>query len=157
MSYLIVYCMKLNSFTQRLSTVGRWMAATVLCVSAMTFVWQGAFFSNTAAMASPAVNSMAADPDAGDKVQEKASKDAGRAKNFIRDTEEKVKETAKTNAAKVDRASDDGSVVERKAKKDAATIEKRASEDSARTQKAVDNTKNAVERAVDGIKDVFSK
>jgi hypothetical protein len=55
--------MKLNSFTQRLSTVGRWMAATVLCVSAMTFVWQGAFFSNTAAMASPAVNSMAADAD----------------------------------------------------------------------------------------------
>jgi hypothetical protein len=154
MSYLIVYCMKLNSFTQLLSTVGRWMAATVLCLSAMTFVWQGAFFSNTAAMASPAVNIAAA--DAGDAVQEKASKDAGRAKNFIRDTEEKVKETAKTNAAKVDRASDDGSLVERKAKKDAATIEKRASEDSARTQKAVDNTKNAVERAVDSIKDVFS-
>ena len=148
--------MKLNSFTQRLSTVGRWMAATVLCLSALTFVWQGAFFSNTAAMASPAVNSMAAEADAGDAVQEKASKDAGRAKNFIRDTEEKVKETAKTNAAKVDRASEDGSVVERKAKTDAATIEKRASEDSARTQKAVDNTKNAVERAVDSIKGVFS-
>ena len=147
--------MKLNSFTQRLSTVGRWMAATVLCVSAMTFVWQGGFFSNTAAMASPAVNLIAA-ADAGDTVQEKASKDAGRTKNFIRDTEEKVKETARTNAAKVDRASEDGSVVERKAKKDKDTIEKRASEDSARTQKAVDNTKNAVERAVDGIKGVFS-
>ncbi|MEG5054885.1 MULTISPECIES: hypothetical protein [unclassified Microcoleus] len=147
--------MKLNSFTQLLSTVGRWMAATVLCVSAMAFVWSGAFFSNTAAMAFPAVNSIAA-ADAGDTVQEKASKDAGRAKNFIRDTEDKVKETAKTNAAKVDRASEDGSVVERKAKKDAATIEKRASEDSARTQEAVDNTKNAVERAVDSIKDVFS-
>ena len=154
MSYLIVYCMKLNSLTKRLSTVGRWMAATVLCVSAMAFVWQGAFFSNTAAMASPAVNIAAA--DAGDAVKEKASKDAGRTKNFIRDTEEKVKETAKTNAAKVDRASDDGSFVERKAKKDSATIEKRASEDSARTQEAVDNTKNAVERAVDSIKDVFS-
>ncbi|MEG5162634.1 hypothetical protein QUB37_19635 [Microcoleus sp. AT3-A2] len=147
--------MKLNSFTKRLSTVGRWMAATVLCVSAMAFVWSGVFFSNTAAMASPAVNLIAA-ADAGDVVQEKASKDAGRAKNFIRDTEDKVKETAKTNAAKVDRASEDGSVVERKAKKDAATIEKRASEDSARTQEAVDNTKNAVERAVDSIKDVFS-
>ena len=156
MSYLLLYSMKLNSLTKRLSTVGRWMAATVLCVSAMAFVWSGAFFSNTAAMASPAVNLIAA-ADAGDAVQEKASKDAGRAKNFIRDTEEKVKETAKTNAAKVDRASDDGSVVERKAKKDAATIEKRASEDSARTQKAVDNTKNAVERAVDSIKGVFSK
>ena len=156
MSSLILYCMKLNYFTKRLSTVGRWMAATVLCVSAMAFVWQGAFFSNTAAMASPIVNSIAA-ADVGDGVQEKASKDAGRAKNFIRDTEEKVKETAKTNAAKVDRASDDGSFVERKAKKDAARIEKRAEEDSARTQKAVDNTKNAVERTVDNIKGAFSK
>ena len=147
--------MKLNYFTKQLSTVGRWIAATVLCVSAMAFVWSGAFFSNTAAMASPAVNSIAA-ADIGDGVQEKASKDAGRAKNFIRDTEDKVKETAKKNAAKVDRASEDGSVVERKAKKDAATTEKRATEDSARTQEAVDNTKNAVERAVDSIKDVFS-
>ncbi|MEG4233000.1 hypothetical protein QUA40_12950 [Microcoleus sp. Pol11C3] len=148
--------MKLNYFTKRLSTLGRSIAATMLCVSAMAFVWSGAFFSNTAAMASPAVNLIAAS-DAGDGVQEKASKDAGRTKNFIRDTEDKVKKTAKTNAAKVDRASEDGSVVERKAKKDAATIEKRASEDSARTQKAVDNTKNAVESAVDSIKGVFSK
>ncbi|MCC3406629.1 MAG: hypothetical protein JGK17_13760 [Microcoleus sp. PH2017_10_PVI_O_A] len=148
--------MKLNYFTKRLSTVGRWMAATVLCLWAMVFVWSGGFFSNNAAMASGAVNSIAA-ADMGDAVQEKASKDAGRAKNFIRDTEEKVKETAKTNAAKVDRASEDGSVAEGKAKKDAATIEKRAEEDSARTQKAVDNTKNAVERTVDSIKGAFSK
>ncbi|MEG3850024.1 hypothetical protein QT971_22310 [Microcoleus sp. herbarium19] len=148
--------MKLNYFTKQLSIVGRWMAATVLCVSAMAFIWSGAFFSNTAAMASPTVSSIAA-ADMGDGVQEKVSKDAGRAKNFIRDTEDKVKETAKTNAAKVDRASDDGSAVERKAKKDAATIQKRATEDSARTQKAVDNTKNAVESAVDSIKDAFSK
>ena len=148
--------MKLNYFTKRLSILGRLMAATMLCVSAMAFVWSGAFFSNTAAMASPAVNLIAA-ADVGDGVKEKASKDSGRAKNFIRDTEDKVKETAKTNAAKVDRASEDGSVVERKAKKDAATIEKRAEEDSARTQKAVDNTKNAVERTVDSIKGVFSK
>ncbi len=77
------------------------MAATVLCVSAMTFVWSGAFFSNTAAIASPTVNLIAA-ADVGDGVKEKASNDSGRAKNFIRDTEEKVKETAKTNAAKVD-------------------------------------------------------
>ncbi|MEG4940083.1 hypothetical protein [Microcoleus sp. F4-D5] len=148
--------MKLNCFTKRLSTLGRWMAATVLCVSAMAFVWQGAFFSKTAAMASPIVNSIAA-ADVGDEIQQKASKDAGRTKNFIRDTEEKVKETAKKNAAKVDRASDDGSFVERKAKKDAARIEKRAEEDSARTQKAVDNTKNAVERTVYSIKGAFSK
>ena len=148
--------MKLHYFTKRLSTFGRYLAATALCVSAMAFVWSGAFFSNTAAMASDAVSLIAA-ADLGDKVQDKASKDAGRAKNFIRDTEEKVKETAKKNAAKVDRSSENGSVIERKAKKDAATIEKRAEEDSARTQKAVDNTKNAVESAVDNIKGAFSK
>jgi len=147
--------MKLNYFTKGLSTVGRYLAATVLCVCAMAFVWQGAYFSNTAAIASPAINSIAA-ADIGDNVQEKASKDAGRTKNFIQDTEEKVKDAAKTNAAKVDRASDNGSFVERQAKEDAATIEKRAEEDSARTQKAVDNTKNAVERAVDSIKDAFN-
>lgn len=156
MSYLNLYSMKLNYLTKRLATVGRWMAATMLCVSAMAFVWSGAFFSNTPAMASDAVSSIAA-ADIGDKVQEKTSKDAGRAKNFIRDTENKVKETAKKNAAKVDRASENGSVVESKAKKDAATIQKRATEDSARTQKAVDKTKNAVESAVDNIKGAFSK
>ncbi|WP_228057658.1 hypothetical protein [Tychonema sp. LEGE 07203] len=155
MSYLIWYSMKLNYFAKLLSTVGRWMAATVLCLGAMAFVWQGGFLSNTAAMASPAVNSIAA-ADIGDGMQEKASKDAGRTKNFIQDAEEKVKETAKTNAAKVDRASDNSSFVERKAKEDAATIEKRAEEDSARTQEAVDNTKNAIERAVDSIKDAFN-
>jgi hypothetical protein len=148
--------MKLNYLMKRLSTAGRWMATTLLCLSAIAFVWQGAFFSNTSAMAAPFANSIAA-ADVGNKIQDKASTDAGRAKNFIRDTEDKVKETAKKNAAKVDRATDYGSVAERKAKKDAATIEKRAEEDSARTQKAVDNTKNAVERTVDSIKDVFGK
>ena len=147
--------MKLNYFTKRFSTVGRWMAATVLCVSAMAFVWQGAFFSITAAMASPIVNSIAA-ADAGDGVQQKASKDAGRTKNFIRDTEEKVKETAKKNAAKVDRADDEGSGVERKAKRDRDRIEQRAEEDAARTEKAVDKNMNAVKRTVDSIKDAFS-
>lgn len=146
----------MNYLMKRLSTARRWMATTLLCLSAIAFMWQGAFFSNTSAMATPALNSIAA-ADLGDKIQGKASEDAGRAKNFIRDTEDKVKETAKKNAAKVDRATDDGSVAERKAKKDAATIEKRAEEDSARTQKAVDNTKNVVERAVDSIKDAFGK
>lgn len=148
--------MQLNYLMKRLSTAGRWMATTLLCLSAIAFMWQGAFFSNTSAMAAPALNSIAA-ADLGDKIQGKASEDAGRAKNFIRDTEDKVKETAKKNATKVDRATDNGSVAERKAKKDAATIEKRAEEDSARTQKAVDNTKNAVERTVDSIKDAFGK
>jgi hypothetical protein len=148
--------MKLNSFMKRLSTVGRWIATTLFCVSVIAFVWQGAFFSNTAAMADPAVN-LIASSDLGDQVQEKTSKDAGRAKNFIRDTADKVEQTAKTNAKRVEQATDDnGSFVERKAKRDAARIEKRAEEDAARTQKAVDNTKNAVESAVDNIKDAFS-
>ena len=148
--------MELNYFTKRLSTVGRWIATTLFCVSAIAFVWQGTFFSNTAAMAGPAANLIAA-ADVGDQVQEKVSEDAGRAKNFIEDTKDQVKRTANKNAARVDRATDDnGSFVEGKAKRDRDRIEKRADEDAARTQKAVDNTKNAVERTVDSIKDAFS-
>jgi len=82
--------MKLNY----LMTVGRFLATTVLCVSAIAFVWQGAFFSNTAAMANPAAN-LIASADAGDQVKYKTSEDAGRAKGFIRDTTDKVKEAAK--------------------------------------------------------------
>jgi hypothetical protein len=148
--------MKLNYFTKQLSTVKRWMATTVFCMLAIAFVWQGAFLSNTSAMAAPAAT-LIASADAGDRVQEKTSKDAGRAKNFIQDTTDKVKEAAKSNAGKVDQATDNGSFIERKAKKDAATIQKRADEDSARTQKAVDNTKNVVERTVDNIKDAFGQ
>ncbi len=148
--------MKLNYLMKKLSTVGRFLAKSVLCVLAIAFVWQGAFFSNTAAMANPTAN-LIASADAGDQVKYKASEDAGRAKGFIRDTTDKVKEAAKSNAAKVDRATDDGSFVERKAKSDAATIQRRAEEDASRTQKAVDNAKNVVESAVDKIKDVFGK
>ncbi|MBE9167825.1 hypothetical protein IQ238_09940 [Pleurocapsales cyanobacterium LEGE 06147] len=148
--------MKLNNFMKLLSTVGRWMATTLFCVSAIAFVWQGAFFSNTAAIADPAANSILV-ADAGDRVQEKASEDAGRAKSFIRDTADKVERTAYKNAERVDRTTDDnGSFVERKAKRDAARIEQRAEEDAARTEKAVDNTKNVVESTIDNIKDVFS-
>ncbi|WP_414543138.1 hypothetical protein [Nostoc sp. CCY0012] len=148
--------MKLNYFTKRLSTLGRWIATTVFCVSAIAFVWQGAFLSNNVAMANPAAN-LIASRDVGDKIQDKASEDAGRAKNFIRDSADKVKETANKNANKIDRATDDnGSFVERKANRDTARIEQRAEEDAARTQKAVDNTKNIVESAVDNIKDAFN-
>ena len=148
--------MKLNYFTKQLSTVGRWMATTLFCLSAIGFVWQGAFFSNTAAMANPAPISIATS-DAGNQVKDKASEDARRAKNFIEDTKDKVKETANKNADRVDRATDNRSFVERKADKDAARIEQRADQDAARTQKAVDNTKNAIERTVDNIKDAFGK
>ena len=148
--------MKLNYFTKKISTVGRWIATTVFCVTAIAFVWQGAFFSNNAAMADPAANLIAA-ADVGSQVQGKVSEDAGRAKNFIEDTKDKVKRTANKNADRVDQATDDdGSFVEGKAKRDRDRIEKRADEDAARTKKAVDNTKNAVERTVDSIKDVFS-
>jgi uncharacterized protein YjbJ (UPF0337 family) len=147
--------MKQNDFTKRLSTVGRWMATTLFCVCAIAFVWQGAFFSNTAAMANPTANLIAA-ADAGDQIKGKVSEDTGRAKNFIEDTKEKVKETANKNASRVDQATDDGSVFERRAKGDRDLIEKRADEDAARTKKAVDNTKNAVERTIDSIKDAFS-
>ena len=148
--------MKLNYVTKQLSTVKRWMATTLFCMLAIAFVWQGAFFSNTSAMANPAVT-LIASTDAGDRVQGKASEDAGRAKNFIQDTTDKVKQAAKSNASKVDQATDNGSFVERKAKKDAARIQERADEDSARTKEAVDNTKNVVERTVDNIKDAFGK
>ncbi|MEH2390892.1 MAG: hypothetical protein V7K21_04200 [Nostoc sp.] len=148
--------MKLNYFTKQVSTVKRWMATTLFCMLAIAFVWQGAFFSNTSAMADPA-GTLIASADAGDQVKDKTSKDAGRAKNFIDDTADKVKEAAKSNASKVDEATDNGSFAERKAKKDAATIQKRADEDSARTKEAVDNTKNVVERAVENIKDAFGK
>lgn len=147
--------MKLNYFTKRLSTVGRWVATTLFCVSAIAFVWQSAFFSSPAAMASPAANLIAA-AGTDDQVKGKASVDAGRAKNFIEDTKDKVKRTANKNADRVDQATDGGSFVERKANRDAARIEKRADEDAARTKKAVDNTKNAVERTVDSIKDAFN-
>ncbi|MEH2312443.1 MAG: hypothetical protein V7K35_13815 [Nostoc sp.] len=148
--------MKLNYFTKQVSTVKRWMATTLFCMLAIAFVWQGAFFSNTSAMADPA-GTLIASADAGDEVKDKTSKDAGRAKNFIDDTKDKVKEAAKSNASKVDQATDNGSFVERKAKKDAATIQKRADEDASRTKEAVDNTKNVVERAVENIKDAFGK
>ena len=148
--------MKLNYFTKLLSTVGRWVATTLFCVSAIAFVWQGAFFSNTAAMANPATNLIAA-AGTGDQVKGKASVDAGRAKNFIEDTKDKVKQTANKNADRVDQATDDNdSFVERKAKRDRDRIEKRADEDAARTEKAVDKSMNAVERAVDNIKDAFN-
>ncbi|PSF36847.1 hypothetical protein C7H19_12845 [Aphanothece hegewaldii CCALA 016] len=148
--------MKLNFFEKWLSNAKRSIVTTLLCVSAVVFFWQSTSFSNVAAIANP-INNLIASKDAGDMVQEKVSKDAGRAKGFIRDTADRVEETAKKNAAKVDQADDKGSFVERKAKKDAGRIEKRAEEDAARTQKAVDNTKNAVEKTVDSIKDALSK
>ncbi len=149
--------MILSYLMKRLSIAARWMVTTLFCLSAIAFIWQGSFFSNAAAVAAPASN-LIASAGTSDQVKGKASVDAGRAKNFIEDTKDKVKETANKNADRVEQATDDdGSFVERKAKRDRDRIEKRANEDAARTEKAVDNTKNAVERTVDSIKDVFGQ
>lgn len=145
--------MKLNYFPKQLSGLGRWVTTALLCVTAIAFAWQGAFFSSTPALAAEMPFIAAA--DAGSEIQGKASKDAGRTKSFVRDTTDKLKQTAKTNAAKVDRATDADSAIGRKAKKDAARIERKADKDSARTQTAIDKTKSAVESAVDNIKDAF--
>jgi hypothetical protein len=145
--------MKLNYFRKLFSVVGSRIATTVLCLSAIALVWQGAFFFNQSAMAAPTSNSFIA-ADTGEKVKDKTSEDAGRAKGFIRDTADKVERTAKKNAERVDRATDNkGNFAERKAKRDAARIEQRAEEDAARTQKAVDKTKNAVKGTVDRVND----
>lgn len=145
--------MKLNNVKKQLSTVGRWMATTLFCLSAITFVWQGAFFANNSAMASP---TLVATRDAGDTVKEKAEDVAKGSKNFIRDTKDKVQDAASSNAKKVEKSTDSDSAVEGKAKSDRDTIYKRSEEDAARTEKAVDKSMNAVERAVDNIKDAFN-
>ncbi|MBF2066341.1 MAG: hypothetical protein IGS39_18270 [Calothrix sp. C42_A2020_038] len=145
--------MKLNYFTKQLSVVGRWVATALFCTSAFIFVWQGTYL-NTSAFASPA-STLIATSDAGDNVKYKTSEDAGRAKGFVENTKDFVKDAAKSNASKVDDVTDNNSIA-RKAKSDAATIQRRAEEDAARTENAIDNTKNAVQRTVDNIKDAFS-
>ncbi|MDX2217120.1 MAG: hypothetical protein SFY66_27885 [Oculatellaceae cyanobacterium bins.114] len=143
--------MKLN-FVTRLSSLGRWLATTLVGLLAIAFIWQGAF--TTAAMASP---TLIASRDAGDQVQQKAREGARDAKGFIRDTADRVERTANRNVDRVEQASDkDNSFVERKAKRDRDRIEMRAEQDAARTQRAVDDTKNVVERAVDNIKDALN-
>ena len=109
--------MKLNYLTKRLSTMGRWVATTLFCLSAIAFVWQGAFLSNTTAMANPAAN-LIASKDVGDQIKEKVDEGAGAAKNFVRDSQDKVKQTARTNASKVDESTESGNFAERKAKRE---------------------------------------
>lgn len=145
--------MKLNNFTNGLATVGRWLATSLFCLVAIAFVWQGAF-SNTSAMAAPQTLIAA---DVGDQIKGAADDVRGRSKDLIRDTKDKVEKTANKNAAKVDDADDEGTIVERKAKRDKNRIENRAEEDAARTEKAVDKSMNAVKGAVENIKDAFSK
>ena len=145
--------MKLNYCVKRILAVGRWMTNSLLCLAAIALVWQGGFFSHNA-MAAPATLIAA---DVGDQIKGAADEVRARSKDLIRDTQDKVEKTANKNAAKVDQADDEGSVVERKALRDRDRIEKRASEDADRTEKAVDNSMNAVKGVVENIKDAFSK
>jgi hypothetical protein len=146
--------MKLNYLMKKLSSIGHHLTTAILCLSAIAFVWQGAFFSNNLSLADSGINIA----DLGDRIQQKVDRDAGRAKNFIRDTADKVEETANRNADKVEDSTDNnGNFIERKANKDKDRIEERAERHAAKTEKAVDNTKNAVERTVDNIKEVFNK
>lgn len=148
--------MKLNYVTKQLSTVKRWMATTLFCMLAIAFVWQGAFLSDTSAMAAPTAT-LIAEADISSQVKDNLNKGAKSSKDFIEDTKERVERTANKNADRVEQATDDnGSPVERKANRDEARIYKRAEEDAARTKEQVDRSKNAVESAVDKIKDVFS-
>lgn len=148
--------MKLTSFTVLRSAAKRWVSVTLVCLLAIAFVWQGAFVASSEAMPYPEANLIAA-MDMGNQVQDKASKDAGRAKGFIQDTKDAVKKTANKNADRVEQATDGkGNFIERKANRDVGRIEQRAEQDAARTQKAVDGTKNVIERTVDGIKDAFN-
>lgn len=137
---------------KRTLAVGRLVANTLLCLAAIAFVWHGAFFSDTNAIAAPAT--LIAE-NVGDKIQGAADEVRARSKDLIRDTQSKVEKTADKNAAKVDQADDEGTFVERKAKRDQARIEKRAGEDADRTEKAVDNSMDAVKDAVEKIKDAF--
>ncbi|MBE9108924.1 hypothetical protein IQ273_05770 [Nodosilinea sp. LEGE 07298] len=147
--------MKSSHFTKGLSTAGRWMATTLFLLSAIAFVWQGTFFANTSALAAPTGTLIAA-ADAGDRVKGAADDVEKGSKNIIRSAEDSVKSAANQNAAKVDRADDDGTFVERKAKRDRNRIEQKASEDADRTERAAEKSMNAVERAVDNIKDAFN-
>lgn len=138
----------MKSISKFSSTVVRWTATVLFCLSAIAFVWQGTFFSNATALAAPSTT-LIASTEVGQEVKQEN-------KSFVRDAAEKVKETANKNANRVEEATDDDSIIERKAKRDASRIEKRANEDADRTQKAIDDNVNAVERAIEGIKDAFS-
>jgi hypothetical protein len=147
--------MNLNHFAKQRLVAKRWVATALLCLSVTIFAWQGVFVADSTAIASPSQTLIAA-ADVGDKVQEKAGRDASRAKDFVQDTTDRVKKTAKKNADKVDKATEnDTNFIARKAKNDQARIEDKADKDSGRTQKAIDDTKNVVERTVDKVKDAF--
>jgi hypothetical protein len=135
--------MKLNYFTK----VARKIATVLFCVCAIAFTWQGAFLSNSAALAAPATNLIAA--------ADNPTEFAEGHKNFVRDAADKVKKTANENASKVDESTDSGNFIERKAKRDRDRIEQTADDHAAKTEEAIDKSTNVFERTVEGIKDAF--
>ena len=147
--------MKPNYIRKRLLAVGQYLATALVCVAAITLVWQGAFFSNTTALAGSTPQLFAT--SGADQIKGAADKVTEASKKIIRGTEDKVKEAANSNAAKVDQADDDGGVAETKEKKNKNRIERRAEEDADRTEKRAEKSMNAVKNAVDNIKDAFSK
>jgi hypothetical protein len=145
--------MNFHPFAKQRLSIRRRIASVLLCLTIAVLTWQGIFVSDLSALASPAANWVAA-ADLGDKIQEKVGKDTRRAKDFVQDTQDRVKKTAQSNANKVERATDDETdFIGRKAKKDQGRIEAKADNDSARTQKAINRTEKAVKRTVENIKD----
>jgi uncharacterized protein YjbJ (UPF0337 family) len=146
--------MKLNDFTKQFSIVKNWVSTTLLLLTAIAFFWQGALLVNNVALADSIVNSsIFANTE---QVQGKVNRDTGRTKNFVEETKDKVKDAARSNANKVDRATDNDSFIGRKAQRDAGRIQQKADKDAARTKGAVDDSKNVIQRTVDNIKDTFS-
>jgi hypothetical protein len=145
--------MKLNDFAKQFSMIKNWISTTLLLATAIAFFWQGTLLVNNVALASTVNSSFLANTE---QVQGKVNRDTGRTKNFVEDTKDKVKDAARSNANKVDRATDNDSFIGRKAQRDAGRIQQKADKDAARTKDAVDDSKNVIQRTVDGIKDTFS-
>jgi uncharacterized protein YjbJ (UPF0337 family) len=145
--------MKLNYFAKRSSVVGKWVATAVFSVVAVVLLWQSPIFMDTAALASPSTSLMTT--HASNQAQGAAEDVRRGSKEIIQDAKDKVKDAARSNSRKVDRADVDGGVSERKAMRDRGRIEERAENHADRTEKAVDDSMNAVQGAIENIKDVF--
>ena len=127
------------------SSVKRWVA-TGLLISAITFVWQGAFIADNIAMA-----------DTADKVENTAKRGLEKSKDFVDDVKQDVKQRADKSESQIDRnTDDDDNIIENKADRDESRIKERANEDAANTKKAIDKTGNVIEDAIDSVKGVFS-
>jgi hypothetical protein len=146
--------MKLNDLKKQFSLVKNWVSTTLLLLSAIAFFWQGTLLANDVALADSTVKSLILAN--AEQVQGKVNRDTGRTKNFVEETKDKVKDAARSNANKVDRATDNDSFIGRKAQRDAGRIQQKADKDAARTKDAAEDTKNVIQRTVDNIKDTFS-